>query len=152
MILNKQQKEKLVLDLYSQGKTYRQIVKEVRISSNDIRAILKKKEEAEEERNNTITKNQQLSPSTKAYELYFKGKSPVQVAIDLNIPEAQATQFYREYWKLEELEEFDSLYEGVGDKISVLVQLYQNLIERTRRSIDQVVNAVDTAANKLPYM
>jgi hypothetical protein len=71
----------------------------------------------------------------------------VQVTIQLNIPELVATQFYNEYLKLVDFHDLATVYEAIGDKISVLVQLYQNLIERTRRSIDQVVNAVDIAAN-----
>ena len=45
-ILTRQEKERLVLDLYyNQGKTYREISKEVRISPHDIRVILNKADE-----------------------------------------------------------------------------------------------------------
>jgi hypothetical protein len=40
-----------------------------------------------------IKTSQQLCHFTKAYKLFSKGKSPVQVAINLNIPELQTTQF-----------------------------------------------------------
>ena len=40
--LTRQEKEKLVLELYSQGKTYRQIAEEARICPRDIKAILEK--------------------------------------------------------------------------------------------------------------
>jgi DNA-directed RNA polymerase specialized sigma subunit len=43
MVLNRKEKEKLVLDLYcNQGKSYRQIAKEARISPRDIGTILNK--------------------------------------------------------------------------------------------------------------
>jgi DNA-binding CsgD family transcriptional regulator len=42
MILNRQEKEKLVLDLRSQGKTFREIAKEAQISPRDIKNILNK--------------------------------------------------------------------------------------------------------------
>jgi transposase len=45
MFISREEKERRVIDLYSQGKTYRQIAEEVRISPNDIHAILNKKEE-----------------------------------------------------------------------------------------------------------
>jgi hypothetical protein len=97
------------MDLYyNQGKTFRDIAKEVRMSFSDISFILA---EEEKKRNNT-SKNkdqQQLSIFAKAYKLYSKGKSPAQVAINLNIPEAQATQFYREYWRLCGFYELNSL-------------------------------------------
>jgi hypothetical protein len=37
-------------------------------------------------------------------------------------------------------------------EIWVIVELYKNLIENRGMNIEQVVNAVDTAANRLPYM
>ncbi|HZC50625.1 MAG TPA: hypothetical protein VE244_16360 [Nitrososphaeraceae archaeon] len=42
MVITRQERERLVLDLYNQGKTYREICKEVRISSRDIVVILKR--------------------------------------------------------------------------------------------------------------
>ena len=41
-ILTRQERERLVLDLYNQGKTYREISKQARISPRDIGAILNK--------------------------------------------------------------------------------------------------------------
>jgi hypothetical protein len=41
-ILTRQERERLVLELYNQGKTYREISKEVRISPRDIGVILNK--------------------------------------------------------------------------------------------------------------
>jgi hypothetical protein len=74
MFLSRQEKEILVIDLYyNQGKTFRDIAKEVRMSFTDISFIIKKKEAEEEERNNTSKdkKNQQLSLFAKAYKLYY---------------------------------------------------------------------------------
>ena len=41
-ILTRQERERLVRELYNQGKTYREICKEARISPRDIRVILNK--------------------------------------------------------------------------------------------------------------
>ena len=41
-ILTRQERERLVVELYNQGKTYREISKEARISPRDIRIILNK--------------------------------------------------------------------------------------------------------------
>ena len=41
-ILTRQERERLVIDLYNQGKTYREISKEARISPRDIGVILNK--------------------------------------------------------------------------------------------------------------
>jgi translation initiation factor 2 beta subunit (eIF-2beta)/eIF-5 len=46
-MLTRQEREQVVLDLYNQGKTIRDIAKEVRMSFRDIGAVLKKEEKAE---------------------------------------------------------------------------------------------------------
>ena len=54
-VLTRQERERLVIDLYNQGKTIREIAKEVRISPNYVSSVLKK----EEEKNNSIITNKQ---------------------------------------------------------------------------------------------
>src|SRR5215204_1535643 len=122
-ILTRQERERLVLDLYyNQGKTYREISKEARISPRDIRVILNKaiEEKTKEEEginqqdNNGAEKNQQdqhLSLSAQAYKLFSEGKTPLEVAIALNLRESEATKFYREYWKLKNLHNLYMVYE-----------------------------------------
>jgi DNA-binding CsgD family transcriptional regulator len=115
-ILTRQERERLVLDLYyNQGKTYREISKEARISPRDIRVILNKaiEEKTKEEEginqqdNNGAEKNQQdqhLSLSAQAYKLFSEGKTPLEVAIALNLRESEATKLYKEYWNIGILE------------------------------------------------
>ena len=65
-ILTRQERERLVLDLYNQGRTYREISKEVRISPRDIGVILNKaveektkgEEGIKQQGNNGAEKNQ----------------------------------------------------------------------------------------------
>jgi DNA-binding NarL/FixJ family response regulator len=45
MVLTREQKERLVLDLYTQGRTYREIAKEARICPRDISIIVRKAEQ-----------------------------------------------------------------------------------------------------------
>jgi DNA-binding CsgD family transcriptional regulator len=105
-ILTRQERERLVIDLYNQGKTYREISKEARISLRDIGIILNKAVEdkkterlKQEHDNNNLEKKQQeqqdLSLSAQAYKLFSDRKTPLEVAIALNIGESRATKFYR---------------------------------------------------------
>jgi DNA-binding CsgD family transcriptional regulator len=111
-ILTRHERERLVLELYNQGKTYREISKEARISPRDIGVILnkvmeEKKTEAKGQHHNNAdaekNQEQQLSLSTQAYKLFSKGKTPLEVSIELNLRESEATKFCREYWKLKQL-------------------------------------------------
>jgi DNA-binding CsgD family transcriptional regulator len=153
MFLTKEEKERRVIDLYSQGKTYRQIAEEVRISPNDIHAILKKKEE-EEKINSAVTNNQKQRQelSSRAYELFSKGKTSVEVAIALNLTEPKVSKMYRGYWKLRRLDKLIIIHKETNGKIWPFWKLYQQLVKNRRMSIEQVVNAVEIAIHKLPYM
>src|SRR5687768_12331091 len=125
-ILTRQERERLVIDLYyNQGKTYREISKEARISPRDIGVILnnvieEKKTERlkEEEQDNTDSEKNQnqeqyrhLSLAAQAYKLFSERKTPLQVAIELNLGESEATKFYKEYWKLKQLHNLNMVYE-----------------------------------------
>jgi hypothetical protein len=101
-IRTRQERERLVLDLYNQGKTIREIAKEVRMSFRDIGAILNKavEEKTEGSKVQQQEQEQQLSLSAQAYKLFSERKTPLEVTIALNLSESDATKFYREYWKL----------------------------------------------------
>jgi transcriptional regulator len=71
-MLTRQEKEQKVLDLYNQGKTIRDIAKELRMSFRDIGAILKKASGELEEKQDI---KESLSPYNKAYRLFSKGKT-----------------------------------------------------------------------------
>jgi DNA-binding CsgD family transcriptional regulator len=152
MFVSREEKETRVIDLYSQGKTYRQIAEEVRISPNDIHAILKKKEE--EKKNNAVTNNQKQRQelSSRAYDLFSQGKTPVQVAIALNLTEPKVSKMYRGYLKLRRQDILNSIHKETNGKLGIFLKLYQRLVKKRRMSIEQVVNVVEIAIHKLPYM
>lgn len=150
MVLSREEKERLVLDLYyNKGCTYRDIAKELKMSPNQIRDIIKR----HEEKNNAIAdKKNRLSLSSKAYKLFSTGKTNVEVAIRLDIPQPQVTQFRLEYQKLKGLDDFESLYITTKGKVTSLWKLYQELVIKRGMSNEEVANVVDIALNRLPYM
>jgi DNA-binding CsgD family transcriptional regulator len=160
-ILTRQERERLVLDLYyNQGKTYREISKEARISPRDIGIILNKvveeKSEAskEEQRDNidlekNQTQAQHLSLSAQAYKLFSEGKTPLEVAIALNLRESETTKFYKEYWKLKQLHNLNMVYEEIKDDIAPFLKLYKSS-KAKGMGIKQVVDVLAIANNDLP--
>jgi hypothetical protein len=158
-MLTRQEREQIVLDLYNQGKTIRDIAKEVRMSFRDIGAVLKKEEEKERQRqkkqleNNTTTidsnNNQRdMSLSVQAYELFSQGKTPVEVAIKLDLRESQVTRYYKEYWKLKGLYKLNLVYEEIKDDIAYFVKLHR-LSKAAGMSTEHVVNLLEIANNDL---
>jgi transposase len=161
-ILTRQERERLVLDLYyNQGKTYREISKEARISPRDIGVILNKaieekteasKEQGQDNNGNEKNQNQEqehLSLSTQAYKLFSERKTPLEVAIALNLRESEATKFYKEYWKLKQLHNLNMVYEELKGDIEPFLRLYKSS-KAKGMGIKQVVNLLEIANEHLP--
>ena len=150
MVLSREEKEEMVLDLYyNKGYTYKQLARELRMSPNQIREIIKR----HEEKNDAIAdKKKMLSLSSQAYKLFSEGKTNVQVAIKLDLPQEQITQFHLEYWRLQNQDELESLYKLAKGKVSVLWKIYKELIVIGGMGIEEVASAVDINLNILPDM
>jgi transposase len=162
-ILTRKERERLVLDLYNQGKTIREIAKEVRMSFRDIGVILNKAIEEmsegtkQQDDNNNANENEQqeqkqqqnLSLSAQAYKLFSEGKTPLNVAIALNLRESEATKFYKEYWKLKQLYNLNMVYEELRGDIEPFLKLYK-LSKAKGMGVKQVVNLLQITNNDLP--
>lgn len=160
MVITRQEKEKLILDLYNQGKTYQQIASIARVSVRDIKPVLEKAEK-ERERELGITtqegkendsnnhKPQKSSFASQAYRLFSEGKSPLQVAVELNLREAEATKYYREHWKLKQLYNLNLIYEDIKNDIFPLAKLYRR-IKIAGIKTEQAVNLIKMAEYDLP--
>ncbi|MCD6037777.1 MAG: hypothetical protein K0S67_1665 [Nitrososphaeraceae archaeon] len=137
-ISTRQERERLVRELYNQGKTYREICKEVRISPRDIGVILNKavedktareegikQDDGEKNQNQEQLQQQQLSLSTQAYKLFSDRKTPLEVAIALNLKESEATKFHKEYWKLKQQHNLNMAYEETKGNLEPFLRLYK---------------------------
>jgi hypothetical protein len=120
-----EQRKKHIIDLYyNQGKTTRDIAKIERVSIRDISSILKEEESKQEK-----YKAQEIS--SKAYKLFSEKKSPVEVAIALNLREPEVTKLYKEYRKLQELHKLNLICEEIGeDNIGDFVEFYNRTKKR----------------------
>ena len=156
-ILTRQERERLVLDLYNQGKTYREISKVARISPRDIGVILnkviedkaegiKQQDDAEENRQQ---EQQHLSLSAQAYKLFSDRKTPLEVAIALNLGESEATKLYKEYWKLKQLHNLNMVYEELRGDITPFLRLYR-LSKAAGMNARHVTNLLKIANTDLP--
>jgi hypothetical protein len=119
------------------------------MSIRDISAILK---EEEARRQKYKHQQQQEQKSSKAYKLFSEGKTTIEVAIELNLREPEVTKLYREYLKLRGLDKLNTIHKETNGKIWPFLKLYKELIKKRRMSIEQVVNVVEVAIHKLPYM
>jgi hypothetical protein len=140
--LTRQDKEKLVLELYSQGKTYRQIAEEARICPRDIKTILDKVVKGRES-------EESVSVSSQAYKLFLAGNSPIAVAIALNLRDDQVTELYKEYWDLNNLHDLNQVHEEIKDDIGSFLNLHK-LAKAAGMNGQQVIRLLTIANNHLP--
>ena len=115
------------------------------MSFRDIGAIKKK---AEEEKEAKQGQAQQIFASTQAYKLFSEGKSPVRVAIALNIREPELVKFYVEYWNLVQYHSLCRIYEEIKDGIGPFVRLYR-LAKVARMDAPSVIRLLEVANNDL---
>jgi hypothetical protein len=142
-VLTRKEREELVLDLYfKENKTYHEIAKIARMSSRDIKPIIDK---AYQEKERTEHK----SAAVQAYELFSKGKTLLEVTIDLNLGQAQATAYYGEYLKLVCLDEITKVYLEFKGDISYFVNLCKEA-KAAKMGVSQVINLLRIANNYLP--
>ena len=146
MILTREGKEKLVLDLYNEGKSTREIAQIAHMSFRDIGAIIDKKEKEQESKEG---QTRQGFLSTQAYKLFSEGKTPEEVAIALNLRQTQVTEFYIEHWKLKGLYMLNQIYEEIQDGIGPFVNLYSSL-RLQGMGVPHVVKILEIANNDLP--
>jgi transposase len=142
LVLSKKEREKRVLDLhFNQNKNYRQIAKEMKMSLRDIGEIVNRAKQEKE-------RQEHKSLSVQAYDKFSKGKTPLEVAIILNIGQAQTTQYYAEYLKLSGLEYMTKTYlEFKGDSWYVV-----QLCKAAKIGVSQLINLLRIANNYLPLV
>lgn len=141
--LTRRAKEMLVLDLYyNQDKTYRQIAKEAKICPRDIKTIVDKK-------TNETELSQLTSISSQAFNLFLQGKTPIHVAITLNLKEPEVHELYKQYWNLQQLHELCQVYDKIKDGIGSFAELYR-LIEAAGMDLKHVKRLLEVANGELP--
>lgn len=145
-MLTRQEKERKVIDLYNQNKTYREIAREVRICPRDIGIILKKASGEEEEK-----QDRKQSPSSQAYKLFFEGMTPIEVAITLNLSESETTKFYEEYLNLKQMDDLQMIYDEIGCDIIHFLKLYK-LSKDAHMKPEHVVNLLQMSNGYLPFL
>jgi hypothetical protein len=160
MVLTRQEKEKLIVDQYDRGKTYKEIARIARVYVRDIKPVLGKAEKEREnklriathevnEGNSINRQTQRKTASSQAYRLFSEGKTPLEAAIELNLKETEATKYYREHWKLKQLHNLDLIYVDIKDDITHIIKLHRRM-KAAGIGIEQIINLIKIANNDLP--
>lgn len=143
--MNREEKQKLVLDLSKQGKTIREIAQTAHMSFGDISFIIRR-ETGEAEEQERI----RMSKSSQALKMFEEGNTPVQVAIKLDMETREVDRLYREYWNLTGLHGLNDVYVELKGNIFSLVKLYHHT-KKEGMTQQQVIDALKIA-EKIPNL
>jgi cell division protein FtsB len=124
-MLTRLEKENRVIELYEEGKTYREIVQEVHMSLSDISSVIKR--HTGEVNGEQQQQQHQKTIDTKALTLFEEGRTPVQVAIELDLKSEDVTRLNMEWRQLKGLHDLIQLHEELRDEILPLVNSYKNI-------------------------
>jgi transposase len=147
VILNKKEKEELVVKLHQQNKTIRQIAEIVHMSFKDIGTIIRR---IDGRANDTDLSNK--SKATKALWLFERGKRPIEVAIELDIPYTEVEELQQEYWALKELADLALVYYEIRNDLDLFLRLFH--VMKKLRLINQkdIQTVLGYAAFDIPYL
>jgi hypothetical protein len=147
--LNKDEKEKRVIELHLVGKTIREIAKELHMSFTPISKIIKayerKKElQAKREENNQNVQIKKLSQSSRAFILFRKGKKIPEVKVLLDIPFKKAMIFWAQYLKSTRMGDCYDFYQVFQNDLPILLPI-NNFMKRNNVSGNDIVNVLRQA-------
>jgi hypothetical protein len=140
VLLNQHQKKAIVIELYKQGKTRRQIAEAVHMSFKDIADVIK------EHTGEVVPENKpEKSKDARAFELFLQGKQSVEVAIELDMPADKVEELRAQYWGLSNLDNLETKY-----SLPMLLQLHDILKDKRITKDKDISELIDLANHGLP--
>ena len=135
---DRKRREGLVVALYEKNKTYREIARELRMSPTSIKATL-----------NKAGLDQSTTLASSAYELFSNDKTPLEVAISLNVAADEAIKYHQQYYMLLGCTEFTKVYLQIKDNPWAYVNLVK-LALNSGMGDDKVIELLKIANGHLP--
>jgi transposase len=124
--LNKKEKEELVIKLYHENKTIRQIAEIVHMSFNDIGSIIRRVNGQDNDKR-IDTKLSNKSKATQALYLFEHDKKPIEIAIELDISYNEVIDLQLEFWALKELYDLPLVYHELKHDFDSFLKLFKIL-------------------------
>ena len=153
--MNKFEKEKRVIELHLEGKTIRDIAKEIHMGFYDIgrriktyekqQAAIALKEKPESDSSNIKKKP---SKSSQAFKLFREGKKLTEVAIELEIPAKKAVKLWTQFLILERMYQCYEFYKDYEYEIPRFLTI-NNFIKNNHVNINNIANVLKEAKNIL---
>ena len=145
MLISRKEKEKLVIQLAHEGKTTREIAKQVHISLRDIGSIIRKETgDDKKEENDTCSKEKQkheeqqkekekqkrlkyLSPYARSFQMFKDRMSLEDVAIELDLDTDTVLYYYEDYLRLLKMGWLVKIYKDLRKDFPLFIYLYKRI-------------------------
>jgi chromosome segregation ATPase len=146
-VLSKHDKEQLVIKLHQEGKTIRDIASAAHVSFGDIKKII---QSANGDVDTFDLSNK--SKSTQALHLFKNGKTPLEVAIELDLPESEVYDLQQEFWALNQLYDFSLALMELKHDIDPFVKLFRILKKNKMLNKEYIIKLLKYAGHDLPTL
>jgi hypothetical protein len=146
--LNQHQKKALVVQLYEQGKTRRQIAEVVHMGFKDIADVIKKHTGEDNDSGN----KPERSKDALTFELFLQGKQSVEVAIELDMSADEVEELHVQYWRLSKLDGLETLYHEAKYSLSSILQLFKILKDKRITKDKDIHDLIELAYYGLPNL
>jgi hypothetical protein len=150
VVLNKQEKEQLVVKLYQEGKPIREIAQQAHLSFGTIGKIIRRINSLEGE----IMPNDLSGKSkeTQALSLFLQGKRPVDVAIELDLSSNEVENILQEFWALNQLHELAFVYSEIKTFLPSFLKLFHLLRDRKMLNEKYLLEFLKYAGQDIPEL
>ena len=150
VVLTKKEKEELVVKLYQDGKTIREIAQQAHLSFGTIGRIIKQMNGSEKDGIESKTLNNK-SKETKALYLYLNGKRPIDVAIELNLSSDDVEYYQQEFWILNEMDDLALAYLEIRGHLDLFLRLF-HIMKKNKIINQKDIRTVLKYATELPSL
>jgi hypothetical protein len=152
VVLNRRDKEQLVIKLHQEGKTIREIAFAAHLSFSDIGTIIRRADGHDKDGDIETKDLKNKSKATQALYLFSNGKKPIEVAIELDLSSIEVENMQQEFWVLNQLDELALIYHEIKSHLTLFLRLF-HIMKRNRLINEKdIQNALRYAADDLPSL
>ncbi len=165
MVLNRKEKEGLVIKLVNEGKTTREIAQLAHVSLRDIGPITRKVngDDNPDEDNEELVQNRKLTDKSyyaQSFQMFKEGKSLIDVVIELDLDTDRVQAFYSDYLNLTNRTYLINIYSELKNDFPLFLHLFRRIkkeslnkqditeLLESQNELKEMVKRV-TAANRL---
>jgi len=152
IVLNKREKEQLVIKLHQQGKTIREIAHAAHLSFSDIGTIIRRADGHDKDGDFETKDLKNKSKDTQALFLFSKGKKPIDVSIELDLPASKVQNMLEEFWPLNEVHELTFVYHEIKTFLPSFLKLFHCLKKNKMLSEKYITDILRNVGNDLPQL